>query len=209
MSKRNADGNREPQNVARSWPIEAMSIHSQGGKNKRNKTTVISKASTARRVMHLEREALKEPEELHKGLEKLEREAKQLKPEAKEKEISDLQEEVARKARIAEKEREMAIVSSSCGSSFRSISPVETPDNNLTKVSDWMDKTEKTENVASSINVQSVYQQTSVSAPVITVHSMHRGQCSPLVRDLKPSVKPTISTEAAMRTLERTEQRLS
>ena len=93
----------------------------------------------------------------------------------------------------------MAKVSSSCGSSFRSISPVETPDNNLTKVSDWMDKTEEAENVASAINVPSVYQQTSVSAPVITVQSMHEGQCSALVRYLKPSVKPTISTEAANR----------
>ena len=62
-----------------------------------------------------------------------------------------------------------------------------------------MDKTEEAENVASAINVPSVYQQTSVSAPVITVQSMHEGQCSALVRDLKPSVKPTISTEAASR----------
>ena len=30
---------------------------------------------------------------------------------------------------------------------------------------------------------------------------MHRGQCSALVRDLKPSVKPTISTEAALRSI--------
>ena len=62
-----------------------------------------------------------------------------------------------------------------------------------------MDKTEEAENVASAINVPSVYQQTSVSAPVITVQSMHEGQCSALVRDLKPSVKPTISNEAASR----------
>ena len=106
---------------------------------------------------------------------------------------------MARKARIAEKEIKMAKVSSSCGSSFRKISPVETPDDNLTKVSGWMDKTEEAENVASPINVPSVYQQTSVSAPVITVQSMHGGQCSALVRDLKPSVKPTISTETAVR----------
>ena len=142
--------------------------------------------------MHLELKALKEHEELQRRLEKLER-------EAKEKEIADLREEVARKARIAEKEIEIAKASSSCGSSLRSISPVETPDDNLTKVSDWMDKTEEVENVASTINVPSVYQQTSVSAPVITVQSMHEGQCSALVRDLKPSVKLTISTEAASR----------
>ena len=53
--------------------------------------------------------------------------------------------------------------------------------------------------MASPINVPSVYQQTSVSAPVITVQSMHGGQCSALVRDLKPSLKPVISTEAAVR----------
>ena len=62
-----------------------------------------------------------------------------------------------------------------------------------------MDKTEEAEKVASSIDVPSVYQQTSVLAPVITVQSMHEGQCSALVRDLKPSVEPTISSEATMR----------
>ena len=102
----NADDNQAPQNGARSLPIEELSIHSQGGKHKRNKTALISKTSSARRVMHLEN------------------------------------------CRIAEKEIEMAKVSSSCGYSFRSISPVETPDDNLTKVSDWMDKTEEAENVA-------------------------------------------------------------
>ena len=141
---------------ARSLPIKEMSIHSQGGKNKSNKTSVNSKTSSVRRVMHLELKALKEHEELQKRLEKLEREAKQLEREAKEKEIADMQEEVARKARITEKEIESAKVSSSCGSSFRSISPVETLDDNLTKVSDWMDKTEEAENVAASINVPSV-----------------------------------------------------
>ena len=94
----------------------------------------------------------------------------------------------------------MAQVSSSGGSSFRSISPVGTPDDNLTKVSGWMDKTEEAENVALLINVPSVHPQTSVSAPVITVQSMHGGQCSALVRG-KPSVRPTISTEDAVRGL--------
>ena len=149
--------------------------------------------------MHLELKALKENEELQKRLEKLEREAKQLEREAKEKGIADLQEEVARRARIAEKGIEMAKVPSSCGSSSRSISPVETPDERLTKVSDWMDKLEEAENVASPINVPSVYQQTSVSAPVITVHSMQGGQCSAQVRDLKSSLKPVMSTEAVVR----------
>ena len=77
---------------------------------------------------------MKEQEELQTRLEKLGLEAKQ-------KEIADLQEELARKAKIAEKEIERAKVSSCCGSSFRSISPVGTPDVNLTKVLGWMDKT--------------------------------------------------------------------
>ena len=89
-----------------------------------------------------------------------------------------MQEEVVHRARIAEKEKEMAKVPSSCGSRFRSISPVETTDDSLTKVSDWMDKTEEAEKAASPINVPSVYQQTSVSAPVITVQSMQGEQCS-------------------------------
>ena len=195
----NADDSQEPRNGARSLPIEELSIHSRSERAKSNKTSVISKTSSARRVMHLELKTLKEHEELQKRLEKLEREAKQLEREAKEKEIANLQEEVARRARIAEKEIEMAKVPSSCGSSFRSISPVETPDDNLTKVSDWMDKTEEAENVASPINVPSVYQQTSVSAPVNTGQSMQGGQRSAQVRDLKSSLKPVMSTEAAVR----------
>ena len=62
-----------------------------------------------------------------------------------------------------------------------------------------MHKTEEAENVAQPINVPSVYQQTSVSAPVITERTTHGGQCSAQVRDLKPSARPTMSTEAAMR----------
>ena len=101
-----------------------MSIYSQGDKTKRNKTSLISKTSSARRVLHLELKTLKEQEELRARLTQL-----------KQKEIADVQEELAHKAKIAEKEIEMAKVSSSCGSSFRSISPVGTPDDNLTKVS--------------------------------------------------------------------------
>ena len=188
----NADDRQEPRNGASSLPIDELSIHSRSKRTKSNKTSVISKTSSARRVLDLELNALKEQEELQSRLEKLRRNAEQ-------NEIANLQEKLARKAKIAEKEIEMAKVPSSCGSSFRSISPVETPDDNLTKVSDWMDKTEEAENVASTTNVPSVYQQTSVSAPVITVQSMHEGQCSALVRDLNPPVKPTISTEAASR----------
>ena len=151
---------------------------------------MISKTSSASRVLDSELNALNEQEELQSGLEKLRRNAEQ-------NEMADLQEKLARKAKIAEKEIERAKVSSSCGSSFKSVSPVGTPDDNLSKASDWMDKTEETENVASLINVPSEHPQ--MSAPVITVQSMHGGQCSAQVRDLKPSVKPTTSTEAAVR----------
>ena len=190
----NADDSQERNKCARSLPIEELSIHSRSKRTKSNKTSVISKTSSARRVLDLELNALKEQEELQSRLEKLRRNAEQ-------NEIADLQEKLARKAKVAGKEIKRTKVSSSCGSSLRSISPVETPDDNLTKVSDWMDKTEEAENVASTINVPSVYQQTSVSAPVITVQSTHGGHCSAQVRDLKPSVKPTISIEAAVRGL--------
>ena len=190
----NADDSQEPRNGARSLPIEELSIHSRSERAKSNKTSVISKTSSARRVLHLELKALKEQEGLQSRLEKLGRETKQ-----KEMEIADLQGEVARKARIAEKEIELAKFSSSCSTSLRSISPVESPDDNLTKVSDWMDKTEEAENVASLLNVPSVYPQTSVPAPVITVQSTHGRQGSAQVGNLRTSVRPTISTEAAMR----------
>ena len=107
--------------------------------------------------------------------------------------------EMARKTKTADEEIERAKVSSSCGSSFRSISPVRTSDDSLTKVSGWMDKTEEVENVALSNNVSPGYQQTCVSAPVITVQTTHGGQFSEQVRGLKSSVQPTISTEAIVR----------
>ena len=172
--------------------MEELSIHSHGDRTKSNKTSVMSKSSSARRVIDLELNALKEQKQLQSRLEKLRRNAEQ-------NEIADLQEKLARKAKIAEKEIERAKVSGSCGSSFRSISPVGTPDDNRSKVSDWMDKTEEAENVASTINVPTVYQQTSGPAPLITLRSTHGEQCSAQVGDLKPSVRPTISTEAAMR----------
>ena len=197
----NADDRQEPRNGASSLPIDELSIHSRSKRTKSNKTSVISKTSSARRFLNLELKSLKEQEELQTRLEKLRREANEVKIASLQDEMVSLQEEMARKAKIAEKELQMAQVSSSDGSSFRSISPVGTPDDNLTKVSGWMDKTEEAENVASQINVPSVYQQTSVSAPVITVQSTHGGQCSAQVRNLKPSVKPTISIEAAVRGL--------
>ena len=107
----NADDSQEAQNGARSLPIEEMSIHSRSERAKSNKTSVFSKTSRVRRILDLEIKALKEQEELQTRLEKL-------RLEAKESEIADMQEELARKSRIAEKEIERANVSSSCGSSF-------------------------------------------------------------------------------------------
>ena len=78
-------------------------MHSRSDKTKSNKTSLISKTSSARRVLHLELKALKEQEELQSRWEKLRRNAEQ-------NEIADLQEELARKARIAEKEIERAKV---------------------------------------------------------------------------------------------------
>ena len=116
-----ADDRREPRKRARSLQLEEMSIDSQGDKTKSNKTSVISKTSSARRVLHLELKALKEQDELQTRLTQL-----------KQMEIADLQKELVRKAKIAEKEIQIAQASSSCGSSLRSISPVGTPDDDLT-----------------------------------------------------------------------------
>ena len=81
------------------------------------------KTSNLRRVLDLELNALKEQEELQTGLEKL-------RPDAEQNEIADF----AAKPKLTRKIKR-AKVSSSCGSSFRSISPVGTPNDNLTKVS--------------------------------------------------------------------------
>ena len=62
-----------------------------------------------------------------------------------------------------------------------------------------MDKTEEAQDVVQPITVPSVYQQTSVSKPVNTVLSKYGGHYSAEARDLKPSVKPFIPTEAANR----------
>ena len=58
---------------------------------------MISKTSSVRRVLNLELKALNVQEELQTHLQKLKR-------EAKESVIAELQEELARKAKIAEKE---------------------------------------------------------------------------------------------------------
>ena len=178
----NKDDRQNSRNGARSQPIEELSIHSQGDKTKSNKTSVFSKTSSVRRILVLEMKALTKQEELQARLEDLRSDAKEIEIPGLQVEMAGLQEEMARKTKIAEKEIQMAQASSSCGSSFRSISPVRTPDDNLTKVSGWMDKTKGAENVASSTNVPPGYQQTSVSAPVITVRSTHTGECSAQVR---------------------------
>ena len=86
----NAGDFQEPQKGARSQPIEELSINSQGGKNNNNKTSVFSETSSVGRILDLEIKASKEQEELQARL-----------TELKQKEIADLQEELARKARIA------------------------------------------------------------------------------------------------------------
>ena len=59
-----ADDRQDARKKARSLQTEELSIHSRSERAKSNKTSVISKASSARRVLHLELEALKEQEEL-------------------------------------------------------------------------------------------------------------------------------------------------
>ena len=53
LDGRSADGRQDPRKRARSLQIEELSIHSQGDKTKSNKTSVISKTSSSRRVMLL------------------------------------------------------------------------------------------------------------------------------------------------------------
>ena len=165
----NGDDRQDPRNGSKTLQIEELSIRSQGDKTKSNKTSVFSQTSSVRRVLDLELNALKEEEELQTRLKKHRRDAEQ-------NERADLQEKLASK--IAQKEIKKAKVPRSCGSSFRSASPVGTPDDNLTKVSGWMDKMEEAEIVPASINVPQGYQEGSVTTPVTTVQSTHGEQCS-------------------------------
>ena len=106
---------------------------------------------------------------------KLKRQAKQLEQESKEKEIADLHEQLAREARMAEKEREIAEAPSSQGTSFRSNSPVDS----FTEDSRLMDKTETAENAAeSNIVVQSKSEN--------SVQSVHKRKFSAPMRISKP-----------------------
>ena len=86
-----------------SFQIEELCKRSQLVETRSNGSSVISKTSSARRVQVLKIKAFKEQEKIQNRLEKLKLEAKQLEREEKEKEIADLHEQLARKARIAEK----------------------------------------------------------------------------------------------------------
>ena len=154
--------------------IEELGKHPKLVETRSNRSSVISKSSIARRVLYLKVKAQKEQEELQTRLEKLKREAIQM-------EIADLHEQLARKARIAEKEREIEEASSRQGSSVRSVSSVDS----FTEVSRCMDKTE-TADIALSVH----------SKPENAVKLVHEGKFSALRRDSKP---PTEADEQADR----------
>ena len=95
-----------------SLQIKELSKRSQLLETRSNRSSVISKTSSARRVLYLKVKSLKEQEELQTRIEKLKHEATEIEKAA-------FQEALARKARIAEMERQIAKVSNSCGSSLR------------------------------------------------------------------------------------------
>ena len=154
--------------------IEELGKHPKLVETRSNRSSVISKSSIDRRVLYLKVKAQKEQEELQTRLEKLKREAIEM-------EIADLHEQLARKARIAEKEREIEEASSRQGSSVRSVSSVDS----FTEVSRCMDKTE-TADIALSVH----------SKPENAVKLVHEGKFSALRRDSKP---PTEADEQADR----------
>ena len=131
---------------------------------------MISKSSLARRVLYLKVKAQKEQEELQTRLEKLKLEAIQM-------EIADLHEQLARKARIAEKEREIAEVSSSQGTSFPSVSSVDS----FTEDSRCMAETETVEDGAKSNIALSVHLKSENAVKLV-----HEGKFSAIRRDSKP-----------------------
>ena len=160
--------------------IEELGKHPKLVETRSNRSPVISKSSSARRVLHLKVKAQKEQEELQTRLEKLKREAIQM-------EIADLHEQLARKARIAEKEREIAEVSSSQGTSFPSVSSVDS----FTEDSRCMAETETVGDGAKSIIALPVHLK---SENVVKL--VHEGKFSALRRDSKP---PTEADEQADR----------
>ena len=158
--------------------IEELGKHPKLVETRSNRSLVISKSSLARRVLYLKVKAQKEQEELQTRLEKLKREAIQM-------EIADLHEQLARKARIAEKEREIAEVSSSQGTSFPSVSSVDS----FTEDSRCMAETETVEDGAKSDIALSVH-----SKPENAVKLVHEGKFSALRTDPK---SPTEADEQA------------
>ena len=152
--------------------IEELGKHPKLVETRSNRSSVISKSSIARRVLYLKVKAQKEQEELQTRLEELKREAIQM-------EIADLHEQLARKARIAEKEREIEEASSRQGSSVRSVSSVDS----FTEVSRCMDKT-KTADFALSVH----------SKTENAVKLVDEGKFSALRRDSK---SPTEADEQA------------
>ena len=160
--------------------IEELGKHPKLVETRSNRSLVISKSSLARRVLYLKVKAQKEQEELQTRLEKLKREAIQM-------EIADLHEQLARKARIAEKEREIAEVSSSQGTSFPSVSSVDS----FTEDSRCMAETETVGDGAKSNIALPVHLK---SENVVKL--VHEGKFFALRRDSKP---PTEADEQADR----------
>ena len=158
--------------------IEELGKHPKLVETRSNRSSVISKSSIARRVLYLKVKAQKEQEELQTRLEKLKREAIQM-------EIADLHEQLARKARIAEKEREIAEVWSSQGTSFPSVSSAES----FTEDSRCMAETETVEDGAKSNIALSVHLKSENAVKLV-----HKGKFSALRRDSKP---PTEADEQA------------
>ena len=158
--------------------IEELGKHPKLVDTRSSRSSVISKSSSARRVLYLKVKAQKEQEELQTRLEKLKREAIEM-------EIADLHEQLARKARIAGKEREIAGVSSSQGTSFPSVSSVDS----FTEDSRCMAETETVEDGAKSNIALSVHLKSENAVKLV-----HKGKFSALRRDSKP---PTEADEQA------------
>ena len=153
--------------------IEELGKHPKLVETRSNRSSVISKSSIARRVLYLKVKAQKEQEELQTRLEKLKREAIQM-------EIDDLHEQLARKARIAEKEREIAGVSSSQGTSFPSVSSVDS----FTEDSRCMAETETVGDGAKSNIALSVHLKSENAVKLV-----HEGKFSAIRRDSKPQTE--------------------
>ena len=167
-----------------SLQIEELGKHPQLAEIRSNRSSVISKTSSARRVFYSNAKAQKEQEELQTRLKKLKR-------EAIEREIADLYEELARKARIAEKERQIAEATCSQGTSFQSIASVES----FTEDSRWTDKTETAENGTKSNIAVSAHSKLENA-----VKLAHEGKFSAPMRDSKSLTKADERVDRGNRT---------